>query len=39
LRCIAVPDDWAEQDPRLVLADAILRSLHDVDRALLDRLG
>ena len=39
MRCIAVPDDWAEQDPRLVLADAILRSLHDVDRALLDRLG
>jgi mannitol-1-/sugar-/sorbitol-6-/2-deoxyglucose-6-phosphatase len=39
MRCIAVPDDWAEQDPRLVLADATIRSLHDVDRALLDRLG
>jgi HAD superfamily hydrolase (TIGR01509 family) len=39
MRCIAVPDEWAEQDPRLVLADATLRSLHDVNRALLDRLA
>jgi len=39
MKCIAVPDDWTDQDPRLILADATLRSLHDVDRALLDRLG
>ena len=39
MRCIAVPDEWAEQDPRLVLADATVRSLHDVNRALLDRLA
>ena len=39
MKCIAVPDAWADQDPRLVLADATVRSLHEVNRALLDRLG
>lgn len=37
--CIAVPDRWVDRDPRLALADATVRSLHEVNRALLDRLG
>lgn len=37
--CVAVPPSSEARDPRLAIADRILRSLTEVDRALLEGLG
>ena len=39
MTCVCVPEAWPRHDPRLGLADAIVRSLRDVDADLLARLG
>lgn len=38
MRCIAIPERWPVLDPRFSRADAVVRSLLDVDAALLRRL-
>jgi sugar-phosphatase len=39
MRCVAVPEPPNDSDPRFVLADAVVRSLDEVDDALWTRLG
>lgn len=39
MRCIAVPERWPVEDPRFARAQAVVRSLLEVDAALLSRVA